>query len=241
MITAPRVKQNIKRVPEGYLVTVNDSDQNSKLIINLAVQIARTIFTLAILSQLISILGRLQIIDLFVVRLFVVIITIALLGLLWGWSKSIYASIDQILVNLSFSAPELIFTNYPVSLGEETSILFRRRLRSGKTIRESGMVNAIVTCEECVTYDSGDSSESATENVFMQRLPEILVPAYESAIEVIFKVKIPVTSPASFEAKNNQIKWTLEVALDFPKLLKETSKFNFQIQPQIFPQTASII
>jgi hypothetical protein len=226
-----KIEQNIKQIPEGYLLTEANTNQNFKLIISLVVNFTKTLIYVAIFSQFVSMLGRAQILELFVVRLFVVIIVVMLMAWAYGWAKTIYTTVDRLLVSLSFDPPELIFTNYPLSLGEDVSILFRRKLRSGKIIREAGTVNAILFCVEGVIFDESDGYGFGSEKVISQQLPEVLVPAYESAIEVIFNIKIPTNAPASFEAEHNQIKWTLEVSLDFPKLLKEDSKFYLNVVP----------
>jgi len=231
-----KTKQNIKQVPEGYLLTEVNANQNFKLVFSLAINFTKTLIYLAVFGQLIVVLGRSQVLELFVVRLFVVIVGVMLMAWGYGWAKTIYSTVDQLLVSLSFDPPELIFTNYPLSLGEDVSILFRRKLRSGKIIRESGTVNAILGCVEDVIYDQDDGYACASEKVINQQLPEVLVPAYESAIEVIFNIKIPPNAPATFEANYNQIKWTLEVSLDFPKLLKEDSKFYLNVEPYFLNQ-----
>ncbi|WP_210391295.1 hypothetical protein [Synechococcus sp. PCC 7502] len=199
---------------------------------SLAVSCGRAFLTIGIFAQFVLILQRSQMLNLFFARL--VVVLIAMGGLIWlyNWAKLVYASIDKILISLNFLPSELIFNNYPLSLGEEASVLFRRRLRSGKIIKTAGTVNAKVICEEEAISGKNDNPTITTEKVLTMSLPEVLVPAYESAIEVIFKLKIPQTAPPSFDATHNQIRWILEVSLDF-QMLKESSKFYFQVQPQI--------
>jgi hypothetical protein len=237
-----KIEQNIKQVPEGYLLTEINVNPNTKLITGLAIKFAQSLFLLTFFSPLIVMIGRSQILDLFVVRLFVVIIVAMLMAWIYNTAKTIYGIVDRLLVSLSFDPAELIFTNYPLSLGEDVSVLFRRKLRSGKIIREAGTVNASLFCIEDVVGESDDDSNRSflTEKVINQKLPEVLVPAYESAIEVIFNIKIPANAPATFEANHNQIKWMLEVSLDFPKLLKEGSKFYLNVEPYLMNQIGQI-
>jgi len=228
--------QIIKQVPEGYLITEGNYNLNS-VILNLVSKLFYSFFSLALFSQFLGVLERSPLSEQFLNRLFVIFLGICLIISIYNLTKYFYTVIDQILVSLSFAPPELIFTNYPLSLGEEVSILFRRRLRSGKIIRTAGIVNANLACIEDVLYyrnDKDDNLTFASEKVIDRHLPEVLVPAYESAIEVLFNFKIPVDASATFEAKNNQINWILDIFLDFPKLLKEGSKFYLQVQPQIF-------
>jgi hypothetical protein len=233
MLPAKQSKPNIKPVPEGFLLTETNTNPNFKLIRGLISNFTQTLIVFVLFSQFMALIWRSQITNLFVVRLIVVFLAIIVLAWFFSLAKSIYITLDQLLVSLSFNPPELIFTNYPLSLGEDVSILFRRRRRSGKIIPTAGTVNAKLTCNEDVIYSDDDSYAFATEQVINYQLPEILIPAYESAIEIIFNVKILPTAPPTFEAKNNQITWILEVSVDIPKLLKETSRFYIHIQPRL--------
>lgn len=238
MLPVKQPKPNIKAVPEGFLLLESNSISTTKLIIESVANFTKIAVILGLFIQAIRMSGISQIIsasDSFIVRLFLVVVAIFILGIIYNWAKSLYITIDQILVNMNFDPPELIFTNYPLSLGEDASILFRQRRRSGKIIPISGTVNARLTCDEDITYgDDDDTLSFASENVLMRQLPEILVPEYETAIEVIFNFKIPLNAPVTFEAKNNQINWILDVSVDFPQLLKQNSKFYLQVQPQVF-------
>jgi hypothetical protein len=233
MLPAKQSKPDIKPVPEGFLLTETNTNPNFKLIRGLISSFTQTLIIFILFSQFMGLLGRSQIINLFIVRLIVVFLAIIVLAWFFCLAKSIYITLDQLLVSLRFNPPELIFTNYPLSLGEDVSILFRRRRRSGKIIPTAGTVNATLTCNEDVTYSTDDTYAFASENLLVTQIPEVLVPEYESAIEVIFNIKIPPTAPPTFESKNNRITWILVVSVDIPKLLKETSKFYLHIQPRL--------
>jgi len=128
---------------------------------------------------------------------------------------------------LGFLPAELIFFHYPLKMGENDRVTFRRRLKQNfwtnlfkiHDFPANSRLKVSLICMERASYTRGSS-----------HVTDVAV-AHESIIfsktlilgdrEVIahFDLEIPAHLSPSFEGKHNQIRWILELEESYPSLL----------------------
>jgi len=228
--------KNIEQVPEGYLIRQPNNVSSLTLVMAVlknAILWGFLLWQVALIARILT--PILKFLETQPIFWFIAII----LGLMefyfiYDGIKVLYEAIDQSLLGFNLFPAEIIFPNYPLSLGEEAAIIYRRRLRSGKAILDSGTFNASLTCTEEVRYTVGTDTSTDREIVLTRKVPEVLIPAYEPAIDIIFRFKIPIGAAPSFQASSNKIIWKIMVDINLPRLAHDSSEFLVEVQPEVF-------
>lgn len=126
-----------------------------------------------------------------------------------------------------FLPAELIFSHYPLKVGENDRITFRRRLKQNfwtnlfkvHNFPPNSRLKVSLICLERVTYTKGTDTvtdvATAYENVIFSKT---LIPG-DREVKGYFDLEIPSHLSPSFEGKNNQIRWILEIEENYPGLL----------------------
>jgi hypothetical protein len=123
---------------------------------------------------------------------------------------------------------ELIFSHYPLTLGSEDRLTFRRRLQANfwtkwwqvKTIPTPGTITIQLLCVERVSYTQG--TDTIVETAIIDKTLLHRQSLHSGATEMVshFDLTIPQHLPPSFEGKNNQIRWVVVVEQTLTNLLE---------------------
>lgn len=132
---------------------------------------------------------------------------------------------------LRFLPGEIVLSKFPLRLGEECQVSYRRRLRCGQ-MPLSMTLNAQLVCYEWVSYAKGTVTETLTQKVWEQSLPakNLLL---DSKLEYDCTIQIPSQGFPSFEAEHNKICWALQVSLEQSERSKSTSTFFLTVEPEV--------
>jgi len=129
--------------------------------------------------------------------------------------------------DLGFSGVELIFSRYPLKVGENDRVTFRRRLKNNYWTKLFKINNFPVNSHITVNLVCVER----TTNINTMRKDDVVV-VYEKMIysdnlfcgdrEVIahFDLEIPLSCRSSFEGKHSQIRWILDMEESYPGLLE---------------------
>lgn len=158
---------------------------------------------------------------------------VVLLLLLGGGMISLIALVNRSLAVSRILPGQILLPRYPLKMGEEIPVTFRRQLRRNLRVQRSGSLHASLVCVERVRYRVGTDTRTETHTVWEQALPQSTVEAGSHQVEVHWQVKIPRQGPPSFEAPDNQIRWGLGVWLELPGLVKDDSNFALLVEPEV--------
>jgi hypothetical protein len=126
-----------------------------------------------------------------------------------------------------FLPAELIFSHYPLKVGENDRITFRRRLKQNfwtnlfkvHDFPANSRLKVSLICLERATYTKGTDTvtdvATAYESVIFSKT---LIPG-DREVKSHFDLEIPSYLSPSFEGKNNQIRWILQIEESYPGLI----------------------
>jgi hypothetical protein len=141
-------------------------------------------------------------------------------------SVSIYWTYTLVKQSDKFDKPgELLISKYPLQLGSVCQIHYRRPLKAGITLPQNGRLKANLLCSEVVTYTVGTDDTTVRQIIFEKALADQTLHQGTSLIEFEVTLEIPHNSIPSFQSKNNQILWVIEVKLDLPGLIPRKKNF----------------
>jgi len=134
---------------------------------------------------------------------------------------------DEMGAKQGFLPAELIFSHYPLKVGENDRVTFRRRLKQNfwtnlfkvHHFPANSHLRVSLICMERVTYTKGTDTvtdvATAHENVIFSKT----LIAGDREVIGHFDLEIPPHLSPSFEGKNNQIRWILEIEETYPGLI----------------------
>lgn len=137
---------------------------------------------------------------------------------------------------------ELLFSNYPLHLGEEFNVTFRRPLNFKRIPQKTGSIFLKVFCFEQATYTYtkvGWNLEKHAKQEFcsypvwesQQKCTRITHESKSFSLETSFVISKHL--PPSFEGECNQIRWCIEVQQMIPGFTEEVSSaFTFTVLPR---------
>lgn len=155
---------------------------------------------------------------------------IAIASLVWG--------IHRLAPFVRLKPGEVILLAYPLRMGETCRVRYRRRLRWG-SVPKPGQVTAKWLCYEWVLYSLGTESETETHLLWETDLPARSVSPQTVQVEYVAEIEVRAEGPPSFDAKNNQVRWELQVTVDLPGVAKDTSYFRFKVLPEFARRSRS--
>ena len=136
---------------------------------------------------------------------------------------------DEMGAKQGFLPAELIFSHYPLKVGENDRVTFRRRLKQNfwtnlfkvHHFPANSHLRVSLICMERVTYTKGTDTvtdvATAHENVIFSKT----LISGDSEVIAHFDLEIPAHLSPSFEGKHNQIRWILELEESYPSLLEQ--------------------
>lgn len=163
---------------------------------------------------------------------FSLIFLVMFVGFVFSLAGMLAQLVKQNLLALRFPPGELVLSKFPLRLGEECFVRYSRQLRRGQT-RQLGKLTAQLVCYEWVTYTVGTDTTTLTQKVWEQSLPAKDISVGTSNLEYNCRLQIPHQGSPSFEAKENMVYWLLEIVLDLPGLLTDTSSFILMVEPEV--------
>lgn len=178
---------------------------------------------------------------LFLIIFFIIILVFLLL---FWWFFSIIAVIslicaifnkklkNSIIARFSFYPPEVLLSAYPLGLGSECDLTFRRKLRKKRKIKQSGTFTFKLVCLERVEYKKGTETEVEVNTLWESESEIFSVAANIDTYCFKTNLIIPNHLPPSFEGKNNQIRWIISVEQNILGIVEQVySNFVIVVDP----------
>ena len=139
---------------------------------------------------------------------------------------------NSIIARFSFSPPEVLLSSYPLGLGSECDLTFRRKLKKNRKTKQSGKLTFKLVCLERVEYKKGSDTEVEV-NTIWESEPEVFsVPENVDIYSFKINLVIPNHLPPSFEGKNNQIRWIISVEQNIFGIVEQVySNFGIVVDP----------
>jgi hypothetical protein len=130
---------------------------------------------------------------------------------------------------LGFLPPELIFFRYPLKVGENDRITFRRRLKQNfwtnlfkiNRFPVNSHIKINLVCVERVSYTKGTTRVTDVAVVYEKMIYSDNLLSGDREVIAHFDLEIPLSYSSSFEGKYNQIRWVLDVEESYPGLLEQ--------------------
>ncbi len=139
---------------------------------------------------------------------------------------------NYIFAQFRLSGAEILLSTYPLRLGEECNLTFRRRLRGNRKTKQAGELSFKIACLERVQYQRGSDTEIEV-HVIWESQPEIY--SVSTNVDMLsFKTNftVPDNLPPSFEGKNNKIRWIISVEQNISGIVEQVnSNFVFIVDP----------
>jgi hypothetical protein len=127
---------------------------------------------------------------------------------------------------------ELIFSHYPLHLGQDDRVTFRRRLKGDRKFPQNGTVTVRLLCVERVSYTKGTDQVTETALITEKTLRQQSVFSGSKDMVCHFDLDLPAHLPPSFEGKNNQIRWVIVVSQNLPQIAEDIeSNFTLFVDP----------
>ena len=123
---------------------------------------------------------------------------------------------------------ELIFSRYPLKAGDNDRLTFRRRLKNNYWTNlfkiNKFPVNSHITvnlvCVERASYTHGTDDVTDVAVVYEKMIYSDNLFCGDREVIAHFDLEIPLSFSSSFEGKNNQIRWILDMEESYPGLLE---------------------
>ncbi|MBJ7900403.1 MAG: hypothetical protein GC158_10895 [Cyanobacteria bacterium RI_101] len=147
----------------------------------------------------------------------------------WGLKFVIDSDTRQALgFRWSLDKLEVIFSRYPLKIGENDRLQLRRRLKETVWTRlcnlrafpEHSWATVTLLCVEEVKYTKGTDTFTEQAEAYSQVVYSHSLPGGESSVNGYFDLEIPPNLGASFEGENNQIRWLLKIEERYGNWLK---------------------
>lgn len=144
-----------------------------------------------------------------------------------------YRPLRQWILAYFFLWPgELVFTHYPLRLGSDSRVTFRRKLKGNRKFLPDSAIAIKLLCIERVSYTKGTDTIVETAVVEEEALRSQSILSGDNEAICHFDLSIPAHLPASFEAGNNQIRWIAVIEQTMPGIVDRTdSNFTFFVEP----------
>lgn len=135
---------------------------------------------------------------------------------------------------------EIIFSHYPLRVGEDDRLTFRRQLKENTWTRwfnldrfpDQGRLQVSLLCAERVIYTEGTDTITEVAIVHEDRIYSHSLIGGDRQVKAYFNLHIPDSLPSAFEGKHNQIRWLLKVEENYPQAIgKLITYFTFVVDP----------
>ena len=219
----PPAASTPQRIPEGFLLSVSTSDRKK----GIAMLIFGLVWTAFSAFILFLVARDSDYVGVFFLGLFLVAGCFCMgIGLLDLW------------ISLKLYPAELVFSKYPLRLGETCLIHYRRRLRHGM-FNQPGEMAAELVCDEWVQYRQGTDTKTKTHVLYELQLPTRSIVTGEHQADYESEIAISADAPPAFSAEHNQIRWRFIVKLKVPGIPKRChSEFYLQVAPEMLARAS---
>lgn len=130
-------------------------------------------------------------------------------------------------VKQGFLPAELIFSHYPLKVGENDRVTFRRRLKQNfwtnlfkiHDFPPNSRLKVSLICLERATYTKGTDTVTEVAVAYESVIFSKTLISGDREVKSHFELEIPCDLSPSFEGKNNQIRWILQIEESHPGLI----------------------
>lgn len=165
----------------------------------------------------------------FVVSFFVFLLPFGLIFFIIALFRQSFR--QHICAYFLLSPSDLVFAHYPLRLGDNVRVTFRRRLKRNRKLPQNNSVIVKLLCVERVSYTQGTDTIVETALLDEKSLRSRPVFSRENELSYHFDLDIPTHLPASFEANKNQIRWIIVAEQTIPGIVKNfDSTFTFWVE-----------
>ncbi|MFM1841714.1 MAG: hypothetical protein RLZZ490_447 [Cyanobacteriota bacterium] len=135
---------------------------------------------------------------------------------------------------------EIIFSHYPLRVGEDDRLAFRRQLRANFWTRwfnihqfpDQGRLSVSLICGERVTYTQGTDTITEVATIYEEQIYSRSLMGGDRQVIAYFTLHIPAHLPPAFEGKHNQIRWLLKIEENYPQVIaQQVTYFTFVVAP----------
>ncbi len=131
---------------------------------------------------------------------------------------------------MNLEPAELLLNLYPIRRGQQLELRFLRRLKSGQTLPNSGLLEWVLSCAEVTKTKDGSSVTYSQEVLWSADFSAVRVAAGAASLEARATVDIPQHLPPSYtgapprlsgwsnQSSNSWIEWKLRAALSIKGL-----------------------
>lgn len=139
-------------------------------------------------------------------------------------------AVRQLLIASAFGRAELVVSTWPLRMGQEAQVTFRRAMRGGQQVDQ---VEARLVCTEVATYSAGTDTRTVRERIWDEPLPQTPMLPGMASVEASWRVRIPETGPQSFSVYRNSVVWSVDVVLRAPNFPDASSSFTLVVLPEV--------
>lgn len=135
---------------------------------------------------------------------------------------------------------EIIFSHYPLRVGENDRLMFRRKLKDQtclswfniKEFPENSYLKISLICAERISYTQGTDIMREAATVYEERIYSHSLIGRDRQVKSYFDLHIPEQLPPSFEGKTNQIRWLLKIEETYPNVIgQQITYLTFAVDP----------
>jgi hypothetical protein len=146
----------------------------------------------------------------------------------------------KMVTDLGFVGEELIFSHYPLKVGENDRVTFRRRLKKNYwtnlfKINKFPVDNHIkinLVCAERVSHTEGTETIADVAVVYQKMIYSGNLLCGDREVIVHFDLEIPLSCRSSVEGEDHQIRWILDIEESYPGLLEQKHTYlTFVVDP----------
>lgn len=138
--------------------------------------------------------------------------------------------VRQGVIASQFKPGELTVSAWPLRLGDDLNVVFRRGVRGNIEVRQ---VQAKLVCTEVVRYRVGTDTHTAREVVWEEQLPTPALTPGANGVECYWRIHLPDDGPPSFETNNNTVVWSVDVRLHNQLFPDAQSSFSLLVLPEV--------
>ncbi|MEL6459694.1 MAG: hypothetical protein AAFX46_17190 [Cyanobacteria bacterium J06636_27] len=163
--------------------------------------------------------------------IFVILPTQLLFNLLFG--RDFKTQIIAFILSKSrLFNPEVILSTYPLALGEECELSFRRRFKANLKTKKPKELVFRMACVERVEYTAGKKTIVETHAIWESQPQFHSVPQGADMLSFKTKFTVPNHLSPSFEGTYNQIRWIVLVEQNISRVFKPINySFVFVVDP----------
>lgn len=215
-LQSAKAPANVQETSEGFLLRNNEDIKRQQG---------------NIIGRLIGLLILIGFIAIFVFFFWWFFLLIAIISIIFN--KNFRNRVKNYLVaQFRLFPAEVLLSAYPLRLGEECNLTFRRRFKGNLKTKQPEQLTFKIACVERVEYKKGTDTEIEVHTIWESQPQFHSVPTDVDMFS--FKTVFTVLNdlPPSFEGKNNQIRWILLVEQNISGVFdRVNSSFVFLVDP----------